>query len=85
MYNSKVATTVADRLFTTPIAVERLITNYFFNIMKARDHERFDNLEKVGFKIAHKEEFVHTIYERLGKHYLDVGASAKISKGLVRS
>jgi hypothetical protein len=51
--------------------------------MARKDSERFDALEKVGFKVERFGDIVQTLYERMGGHYMDVGASAKISHGLV--
>jgi hypothetical protein len=45
--------------------------------------ERFNALEKAGFKISRDGLLAEHIFERFGGHYVDVGASAKISNGLV--
>lgn len=51
---------------------------------KARaDPERFDALEKAVFKLDREPELHWYLFERFGGHYMDVGTSAKISKGLV--
>ncbi len=46
--------------------------------------ERFNALEKVGFRISRDGLLAEHIFERFGGHYVDVGASAKISNGVVR-
>jgi hypothetical protein len=52
--------------------------------MASEEPERFDALERAGFKVERYGDLTHHINERLGGHYMDVGASAKIVKGLVR-
>lgn len=47
------------------------------------DWDRFEALESAGFKVdAFGDPHWHLI-ERLSGHYMDVGASAKISNGIV--
>jgi len=45
--------------------------------------ERFDALERAGFLVDRYGNMAHHLYNRLGGHYMDVGASAKIAQGLV--
>ena len=45
--------------------------------------ERFDSLERAGFKLDRDGDMASYLFGRFGGYYLDVGASAKISKGLV--
>ena len=45
--------------------------------------ERFQALARAGFKVETFGDIVRAQYERLGGHYMDVGCSAKIAKGLV--
>ena len=47
--------------------------------------ERFDALERAGFKMERNGQLAVHIFERFGGHYLDVGASKKIVDGKVRS
>lgn len=47
--------------------------------------ERFDALEAVGFKLERDGSLGDNIFARYGGHYVDVGASKKISDGLVRT
>jgi hypothetical protein len=49
-----------------------------------KEPERFDALERVGFKTERYGSMTDTLYNRMGGHYMDVGASAKIAKGLVK-
>lgn len=43
----------------------------------------FDALEAAGFKTERYGDLISALYERLGGHYMNVGASEKIAKGLV--
>lgn len=45
--------------------------------------ERWDALERAGFKVDPYGDIQDAINVRLGGHYIDVGTSTKISKGLV--
>lgn len=49
-----------------------------------QEPERFDALERAGFKTIRHMDFFMLSIERRGGHYLDVGMSAKIAAGLVR-
>ena len=52
--------------------------------LAAADSERFDALERAGFRVERYGDFFHHLNERQGGHYVDVGASAKIAKGLIK-
>ena len=51
--------------------------------MAQKESERYDSLERVGFNVERYGDIAEMMYERMGGHYIDVGVSAKISKGLV--
>ncbi|KAH9207921.1 hypothetical protein DL95DRAFT_428905 [Leptodontidium sp. 2 PMI_412] len=52
---------------------------------KARaDPRPFEDLEKAGFKVDHDGDLTYNLFIRFGGHYMDVGASAKIAKGLIK-
>ena len=55
------------------------------NGMAKAEPERFDALEKAGFKCIRYGDIVYQVFDRFGGHYMDVGASAKIANGLVRT
>jgi len=46
--------------------------------------ERFDSLEKAGFRLQRDGWLAEYIFERFGGYYVDVGASRKISDGLIK-
>jgi hypothetical protein len=52
--------------------------------MSDAEKPRFDALEAAGFKLDRYGSIIHHLYNRMGGHYMDVGTSAKISRGLVR-
>ena len=45
--------------------------------------ERYDSLERVGFKLDREGDMVSYLFGRFGGYTLDVGVSPKISQGLV--
>lgn len=84
LYNDKTPTHLADTLSNTnPIPVTRLISRYALHEMAKNEPDRFDALERAGFQLIRYGDIIHQLYERFGGHYMDVGASAKIAKGLV--
>lgn len=75
---------VGDRLFFTgPSVLGRLMGNAMLHGKARADPERFNALEKAGFKVDREPELSWYLFERFGGHYMDVGTSAKIAKGLV--
>lgn len=61
----------------------RLKSNQVIHTLVALDQERFDALERQGFKVDRWGDFYRHQAERIGGHYIDVGASAKIADGRV--
>lgn len=83
-YNSETPTEIADHLgLTNPLALSRLISMHVLNRMAEAEPERFDALERSGFKVVRYGDIIYQVFDRFGGHYMDVGASAKIAKGLV--
>lgn len=77
-------TDIADRIYhSTPLAVTRLIYQTLLHGMASQGSQPFDGLEAAGFKTERYGDMVHSLYERFGGHYLDVGASRKICAGQV--
>lgn len=78
-------TELADRLsLSSPNNVIRLMAMTGLNAMAREEPERFDALERAGFKTERFGDIYEHLYSRFGGHYMDVGASAKIAQGLVR-
>ncbi|RAH51708.1 flavin-containing monooxygenase [Aspergillus piperis CBS 112811] len=78
-------TLAADKQqLSTPLAVSRLMSTLTLRSKIARNPERFDALERAGFKVDRGAEVVAHVHERYGGHYMDVGNCANIAKGLVK-
>ncbi|KIM92618.1 hypothetical protein OIDMADRAFT_185081 [Oidiodendron maius Zn] len=85
IYNNKLATEEADRLaLSLPIVVTRLVTLERFRVFANRDTERFDALERVGFKLDRDCDLWEAVCDRIGGHHLDVGCGAKIVRGEIK-
>lgn len=69
----------------TPIAITRQKSLFGNNSLTGIDSERFDALERAGFRVDRFGDLWKLLSERLGGHYMDVGCSAKIAAGLVCS
>ncbi|KIY01279.1 uncharacterized protein Z520_02831 [Fonsecaea multimorphosa CBS 102226] len=84
-YNPETPTEWADMMgLTNPLGVGRLVTMRILHAMAKAEPERFDNLEKAGFKTIRYGDLIYQVNDRFGGHYMDVGASAKIAKGLIK-
>ena len=66
-----------------PLVVTRFSGMYAFRWLASNEPERFDSLERAGFKLDRGLDLWRALTKRNGGHYMDVGASAKISAGLV--
>ena len=83
-YNASFPTELADKLgLTQPFVIQDLMSQGSMHAQARQEPERFDALEKAGFKTERYGSLTHHLYNRMGGHYMDVGASAKIAKGLV--
>jgi hypothetical protein len=84
-YNADVPTVVADQAsWSMPYPVLAQLYNGNVRHRSSMEPERFDALEKAGFKLERNGQLAVHIFERFGGHYLDVGASKKIVDGKVR-
>lgn len=54
-----------------------------FRPLIQRDAARFDALEAAGFRLDRETDIQVAVNEKLGGHYMDVGCSDKIVRGLV--
>jgi cation diffusion facilitator CzcD-associated flavoprotein CzcO len=86
VYNDKISTEVSDRIFlwSTPVPIFRLLVLQTIGGLANQDSKYFDALDRVGFKTQRVCDMANMLYERLGGHYLDVGASAKVAQGLIK-
>jgi hypothetical protein len=80
-----VPTEVGDReSLTQPMAIVDLLSQLTLHSMADAERARFDSLEAAGFKLDRYGSIIHHLYNRMGGHYIDVGTSAKISKGWIK-
>ncbi|KAK4985615.1 hypothetical protein LTR66_008118 [Elasticomyces elasticus] len=85
MYNETTDINRQDRIFMSqPISILHRATMASITALASADSERFDSLERAGFRVERYADLWHCIYERFGGHYLDVGASAKIVDGSIK-
>lgn len=83
-YNADVPTVDADReQYSMPYVIGRLMSRKALHAAASTEPERFDALEKAGFRVERYGDIMYHILEKLGGHYMDVGCSDKIAKGLV--
>jgi hypothetical protein len=67
-----------------PIAITRQASLRGNKALASEDSERFDALERAGFRVERFGDLWKLLSETRGGHYMDVGCSAKIAAGLVR-
>ncbi|KLO96786.1 Uncharacterized protein LW93_10166 [Fusarium fujikuroi] len=85
IYNAHIPTKVSDRaMFTQPVSIARLLSSKTFHAMARSQPERYEALERAGFRVDPFGDIQDAINIRLGGHYIDVGTSAKIGKGLIK-
>lgn len=76
---------MSDRtMFSNPVSISRLLSAKSFHAMARAEPERWEALENAGFRVDPYGDIQEAINIKLGGHYIDVGTSAKISKGYVR-
>jgi cation diffusion facilitator CzcD-associated flavoprotein CzcO len=84
MFNDKIPVAVSDSMAQIqPTAITRLMALTAVRRMASEEPERFDALERHGFRVERFVDVYHCLYERFGSHYLDVGVSQKIGQGLI--
>lgn len=85
LYNDKVPIEKADRtFFSSPTSISRLSIMNMFKVLMANDMERFDALERAGFRVDRNPDLVRNFIERLGGHYIDTGTSKKVADGTIK-
>lgn len=84
-YHTNKPTTVADQeQVTLPNKISREITNKTVRALVKVHAERFDALERAGFKVDRDGDLYSCLFERFGGHYIDHGGSARIAKGEIK-
>lgn len=83
-YNADFPVVLADKMGqSNPNAVQRLVMMANVHSAVRNNMGRFDALEDRGFRVDRFGDPTYHIFERLGGHYMDVGASQKIADGKV--
>ena len=84
IYNDKMPMKLSDELlFTHPTSIARLLAKKKFDTYARSVPEYWEALERAGFRVEPYGDLIETLSVHLGRHYLDVGTSAKIAQGLV--
>jgi cation diffusion facilitator CzcD-associated flavoprotein CzcO len=84
-YNAHTPVSEADRTsFTYPNKVMREMVNRIVHFLIKKDPEQFDALEKAGFKLDRYGDIYSHLYIHFGGHYVDIGASKRISEGEIK-
>lgn len=52
--------------------------------MASAEPERYESLEKAGFKVTQFGDLIYNLSVRRGGHYMDVGCSKLISEGQIK-
>ncbi|KEF53375.1 uncharacterized protein A1O9_10350 [Exophiala aquamarina CBS 119918] len=85
IYNETSKIEDADRqIMALPLVVTRLAALHGGRPLVDAEPERFDSLERAGFRVERYGDLWKLLTDRLGGHYMDVGASAKVSAGLIK-
>jgi cation diffusion facilitator CzcD-associated flavoprotein CzcO len=85
MFNDNIPVATSDLMAQIqPTAITRLMALAAVKRMASQDPERFDALERQGFRVERFVDIYQCLYERFGSHYLDVGVSQKIGQGLIK-
>ncbi|KAK7706927.1 hypothetical protein SLS57_009441 [Botryosphaeria dothidea] len=76
---------LVDRVMESPpLPVVHKMVNAGIKVSAAAIPEYFEELERAGFSVDREIDLVHALYERMGGHYYDVGASRKIVDGSIK-
>ncbi|KAF2663349.1 FAD/NAD(P)-binding domain-containing protein [Microthyrium microscopicum] len=85
IYNDKADIALSDQLsMWAPTSIARLMSMRAISKMAAQDPERYEALERVGFRVEANMDMYSSLYERFGGHYIDVGVSKKIISGEIK-
>ena len=84
-YHMDKTTETADReQATLPYKIQREMANRMIHGLIDAYPDRFDALEKAGFKVDRYGDLLTNLYIRAGGHYVDIGNCARIVKGEVK-
>ena len=76
---------MADRLASTePLKISREVMRTHCSIAAEIEKERFDALDRAGFRVDREAVLVDLVLLRGGGYYIDVGTSARIANGEIK-
>lgn len=85
IWNDSMPQELSDRLFwSTPTGVSRLMSNAWVHGKTGEENEKWDALDKAGFNLETKGDFIDHLLVRFGGHYLDCGVSQMICDGKIK-
>ncbi|KAG0645380.1 Flavin-containing monooxygenase YUCCA3 [Hyphodiscus hymeniophilus] len=85
LYNDFIPVEVADKIyFGLPLSISRQILLKVIRNEVDKHSERYDSLERAGFKLDRYCDPQEYISVRLGGHHIDVGAGKKITSGQIK-
>ncbi|GAM34193.1 hypothetical protein TCE0_015f01609 [Talaromyces pinophilus] len=84
-YNSQTDMNTADiKSFAYPNALSRKLGLLANHIQYTAQPDLYSDLKRAGFLLEQDDDLTRHICERLGGHYMDIGASKKIADGLIK-
>jgi cation diffusion facilitator CzcD-associated flavoprotein CzcO len=85
VYNDDIPVEKSDMItLSTPTGVNQRMAKAAIASWAAEVPERYDSLERQGFRVERNMDLYHCLFERFGSHYIDVGVSQKVSDGLIK-
>ena len=85
VYNLDIPTLDADLASAgRPNKISRDIVKIQYDNATEAESERFDALERAGFRVDRTTPLMDNIYMRYGGYYIDIGASAHIVRGEIK-
>ncbi|EXM15812.1 FAD/NAD(P)-binding domain superfamily [Fusarium oxysporum f. sp. vasinfectum] len=85
LYHPKAITIESDRReLGLPLSFSRNVSMLMVKKLSAEQPEKFDALERAGFKVDRLPDALKIQYERQGGHYLDMGGSQMIIDGKIK-
>ncbi|KAH7145364.1 flavin-containing monooxygenase [Dactylonectria estremocensis] len=84
-FHESVDVTEVDKwFFTSPLAIERVLMREVARQMVLQDKDKLDKLEEKGFSVYREADLTQILFERAGRHYMDVGVSQMIIDGKIK-
>jgi hypothetical protein len=85
LYNTTIPTTLADaEVATRPNKILRDIMKTAYEAAAQQEQERFDALERAGFRVDRVTPMMDNILIRYGGYYIDIGTSSRIASGEIK-